>query len=219
MALSAWPAGSDTPEMALFRDRADAGARLATALQGFRGPDVLVLGIPRGGVPVAAIVAHALGGELDIIVARKAGAPGNPELAIGAVTPDGTRDVNDDVVQALAVTAAELDDAFTTASREAAERERRFRGTRPKPKLHGRTVIVVDDGIATGATIRAAIRSIRKSRPSRLVIAVPVGAPESCAENENEVARAVAGLLLARFGVEIARQQSPGLRGVLCLLR
>ena len=173
--------------MALFRDRADAGARLATALQGFRGPDLLVLGIARGGVPVAATVAHTLGGELDVIVARKASAPGNPELAIGAVTPDGTRYVNDDVVQALAVTAAELDDAFTTASREAAEREGRFRGTRLKPKLYGRTVIVVDDGIATGATIRAAVRSIRKSRPSRIVVAAPVGAPESCAEIENEV--------------------------------
>ena len=173
--------------MALFRDRADAGERLAAALRPFAGPDVLVLGIPRGGVPVAAKVAAALGGELDVIVARKAGAPGNRELALGAVTSDGTRYVNDDVVRSLAVTSAELNAAFATASREAAERERRLRGPRATPKVHGRTVIVVDDGIATGATVRAAVRSIRKGRPRRLLVAAPVGALESCGEIESEV--------------------------------
>jgi predicted phosphoribosyltransferase len=127
----------------------------------------VILGIPRGGVPVAAEVAHALGAELDVIVARKAGAPGDPELAIGAVTPDGTRYVNDDLVGGLGVTPSELETTFARAEREAREREERFRGGRQGPAL-GRAVIVVDDSIATGATIRAALRSCaaRNPRPS-----------------------------------------------------
>ncbi len=160
-----------------FRDRTDAGRRLAKALERYRVPRPLVLGIPRGGVPVAAEVARALGTELDVIVARKAGAPGDPELAIGAVTPDGARYVNDDLVGGLGITKAQLEATFARAEREAREREERFRGGREGPRLRGRVVIVVDDGIATGATFRAALRSVRRGHPERLIAAAPVGAP------------------------------------------
>jgi predicted phosphoribosyltransferase len=158
-----------------LHDRQDAGRRLARALERHRDPTTLVLGIPRGGVPVAAVVADALGAELGVIVARKAGAPGDPELAIGAVTPDGSRYVNDDLVRGLEITDADLERSFARAEREARERDERFRRGRAAPNTAGRTVIVVDDGIATGATMRAALRSARRGTPSHLVAAVPVG--------------------------------------------
>ena len=157
-----------------FRDRIEAGRRLARELERYRSPTTVVLGIPRGGVPVAAEVARALGAQLDVVVARKAGAPGQPELAIGAVAPDGTRYVNDDLVAGLGLTDPQIDTAFERAQREAREREERFRGGRTAPVLRGRTAVVVDDGIATGATLRAALRSVRRSKPARLVAAAPV---------------------------------------------
>jgi putative phosphoribosyl transferase len=142
--------------------------------------NALVLGIPRGGVPVAAEVARVLGSELDVIVARKAGVPGNPELALGAVTSDGARFVNDDLIGGLGLSKEAVDGAFEKATREARDREVRFRGDRPKPKVRDRTVIVVDDGLATGATMLATVRSVRRGTPGRLVAAVPVGSPETC---------------------------------------
>lgn len=166
--------------MASFVDRTQAGVRLAAALRRYRGMNALVLGIPRGGLPTAAEVARVLDAELDVIVARKAGVPGNPELALGAVTPDGARFVNDDLIAGLGLSKEAVDGAFAKAMREADEREDRFRGHRPKPNLGDRTVIVVDDGLATGATMLAAVRSIRRGAPARLVAAVPVGAPETC---------------------------------------
>jgi putative phosphoribosyl transferase len=162
-----------------LHDRIDAGRRLARALERYRGERPVVLGIPRGGVPVAAEVARVLEADLDVIVARKAGAPGDPELAIGAVTPDGARYVNDDLVDGLGITKAQLDTTFERAEREARERDERFRGGRDAPDLHGRVVIVVDDGVATGATLRAALRSVRRRHPKRVVAAAPVGAPGS----------------------------------------
>lgn len=174
-------------QMSVFRDRADAARRLAAALRAIRGADVLVLGLARGGVPIAAEIADELGGELDVIAACKAGAPGNPELALGAAASDGARYVNDDVVQALGIAPAELEAALQAAGHEAKERERRFRGTRRARRIRGRVVILADDGVATGATLRAAIRSVQKEHPRRLVVAVPVGAPESCAEIERTV--------------------------------
>jgi putative phosphoribosyl transferase len=164
-----------------FVDRTTAGNRLAAALTlPYRGKNALVLGIPRGGVPVAAEVARALDAELDVIVARKAGVPGHPELALGAVTSDGARFVNDDLISGLGLSQEAVDGAFEKATREAREREVRFRSGRPKPKVRDRTVIVVDDGVATGATMLAALRSVRSADPARLVAAVPVGAPETC---------------------------------------
>ncbi len=169
-----------------FHDRAEAGRRLASALERYRSPTTVVLGIPRGGVAVAAEVARALGAQLDVVVARKAGAPDQPELAIGAVAPDGTRCVNDDLVAGLGLTDPEVDAAFEQAQREAREREERFRAGRAAPTLRGRTVIVVDDGIATGATLRSALRSARRARPSRLVAAVPVAPSGSRSAFRNE---------------------------------
>jgi putative phosphoribosyl transferase len=173
--------------MAIFHDRADAGRRLARALRHLRGGDLLVLGIPRGGVPIAAEVAHALSAELDIIVARKAGAPDQPELALGAVTSDGIRFSNADVIGSLGLTAGEVAASFAQAAGEAGSREERLREGRAKPKIEGRTVLLVDDGLATGATLRAAIRSVRRSRPARLIAAVPVGSPKTCEVVRHEV--------------------------------
>ena len=165
---------------AFFADRADAGIRLGKALLQYRGQRPLVLGIPRGGVPVAAEVARALDGDLDVIVARKMGSPVSPELAMGAVTADGVRYLNQETIRDLAVPAEYLEDVAREKSAEALARERRFRSGRPPLAVEGRTVILVDDGLATGSTMIAAARSIRARHPARLVIAVPVGPRDTC---------------------------------------
>jgi len=164
-----------------FHDRIEGGRALAGALSAYRGKNVLVLGIPRGGVPVAAEVARELGADLDIVVARKLGAPGQPELAIGAVTANGGRYLNEAYIRELGVSQRYLEQETARKSTEAKDREARLRGRRPAATIEGRTVIVVDDGLATGATMRAALRSVRQRAPARLVMAAPVGAPESCA--------------------------------------
>jgi putative phosphoribosyl transferase len=164
-----------------YRDRREGGTRLAEALAPYRGQRPVVLGIPRGGVPVAAVVAHELGGELDVVVARKLGAPRHEELAIGAVTADGARYLNQDVIRAIGVSDEYLERVTQEQIREARSREQRFRGARAPESLTGRTVILVDDGLATGATMRAAARAVRARGPARLVIAVPVGSAETCA--------------------------------------
>ena len=166
----------------LFRDRVDAGVQLAAALERYHGQDVLVLGIPRGGVVVAAEVARRLGAALDVIVARKLGAPISRELAIGAVTADGERYLNEDILRELGVTERYLQRVTEEEQAEARRREERFRAGRPPARVAGRTVILVDDGLATGATMRAAVRSVRRHGPARLVVAVPVGARETCEE-------------------------------------
>jgi putative phosphoribosyl transferase len=170
----------------LFRDRTDAGAKLAEALKEYRGRDVLVLGIPRGGVPVAAEVAHRLDADLDIIVARKLGAPISRELAIGAVTANGGRYLNEEIIRELHVSPTYLQTVTAEERAEARRREDRFRGAHHMARVKDRVVIIVDDGLATGATIRAAVRSVRKKHPARLIVAVPVGAAESCAALRDE---------------------------------
>ena len=165
-----------------FRDRWDAGRVLAEALEPYRARHPLVLGIPRGGVVVAAEVARLLGADLDIVVARKLGAPGHSELAIGAVTADGGRWLNGSIVSSLGVGAEYIDEVTRAEMAEANARETRFRGVRPAPEVAGRVVILVDDGFATGATVRAAARALRRKKPALLVLAAPVGAPDTCDE-------------------------------------
>ncbi len=178
---------SIVPSERMFADRVDAGARLAEALESYRARRPLILGIPRGGVPVAAEVARHLDAELDVVVARKLGAPGAPELAIGAVTANGGRYLNDRLIREIGVRQPYID-AVTAAQRaEAERREARFRDGRPPPEIAGRVVIVVDDGLATGATMRASVRSVRQGKPAVIVAAIPVGAAQSCAELRAEV--------------------------------
>jgi putative phosphoribosyl transferase len=171
----------------LFFDRADAGRSLAARLERYRDQDVVVLGIPRGGVPVAAQVASHLGADLDVIVARKLGAPFNLELAIGAVTATGGRFLNDDLIEDLRISDAYLAAVTAEQRDEACRREEQFRGQRPACRVEGRVAILIDDGLATGATMRAAVRSLRQRQPSRLIVAVPVGSSQACAAVRSEV--------------------------------
>jgi len=164
----------------LFKDRKEAGEVLAECLAAYRDKDALVLGIPRGGVPVAAEVARGLNAEMDIIVARKLGSPDSAELAIGAVTANGGRFLNEEVIRELDVSDTYLARVTEVEMAEARLREERFRRSRPAPTLNDRIVILVDDGLATGATMRAAVRSVRKAMPARLVVAVPVAPPQTC---------------------------------------
>ena len=162
-----------------FRDRQDAGRQLGRLLLRYRDAVPAVLALPRGGVPVGYEVARALGAPLDVLVARKIGAPSQPELGIGAIAPGGVIVLDERTVAALGVTEAELEAIVARETAEMARRLARYRGDRPPPELRDRTVIVVDDGLATGVTARAAIASVRLEEPQAVVLAVPVAAPES----------------------------------------
>lgn len=178
------------PTAALFTDRADAGRQLADALRARHLTDPLVLAIPRGGLPVAEPVARALSGDLDIVSARKVGAPDQPELAIGAVTADGGLFLDQALADEIGVTPAWLTEAIARERDEAKRRMQRFRGDAPPVAIAGRTVLIVDDGLATGATMQAAVRAVRRQQPARLIVAVPVGsrqAIEALAREADEV--------------------------------
>jgi predicted phosphoribosyltransferase len=165
-----------------------AGRELAARLRGYAGRnDVVVLALPRGGVPVAFEVARELGAPLDVFLVRKLGVPGHPELAMGAIASGGVRVVNHDVVSALRIPDEVIEAVASRELAELARREQLYRGDRPAPDVSGLTVILVDDGLATGSTMRAAIEALRQRGAARIVAAVPVGAPETC-EEMNRVA-------------------------------
>jgi predicted phosphoribosyltransferase len=165
----------------LFRDRLEAGRRLAEKLSDYAGkPDVVVLALPRGGVPVAAEVARALDAPLDIFLVRKLGLPGQEELAMGAIASGGSRVLNTSLLRRLHVPPETVDAVAMRESRELDRRERAYRGPHAPPAVRGRTVILVDDGLATGASMHAAVAALRAQEPARIVVAVPVGAPSTC---------------------------------------
>ena len=167
----------------LFRDRRDAGRFLAGLLEEYRGrPDVIVLGLPRGGVPVAYEVATALGAPLDVFLVRKLGTPGREELAMGAIASGGVIVINDDVVRGLAIAPEAIQHAAEREGRELVRREQAYREGRPFPVVTGTVVIVVDDGLATGSSMRAAIEALRSLRPARIVVAVPAAPQSTCRE-------------------------------------
>jgi predicted phosphoribosyltransferase len=164
-----------------YANRREAGVVLAGRLREFAGrSDVVVLGLPRGGIPVAFEVATALNAPLDVFVVRKLGLPGHPELAMGAIASGGVRVLNDELLGQLHVPASAIDAVARVERAELERRERAYRGARPAVPLDGRIVILVDDGLATGSTMRAAVLAIRRVLPSRIVVAVPVGARETC---------------------------------------
>jgi putative phosphoribosyl transferase len=168
-------------ELLPFQDRAEAGRILAAKLSAYSSrDDVLVLGLPRGGVPVAFQVAQALKVPLDVFVVRKLGTPWNPELAMGAVASGGVQVLDLSIVRELCVSEVNIQEVTTSELRELERRERLYRGNRPVPELAGKTVIVVDDGIATGCSLLAAIAAIRRQKAARIVVAIPVAPAHGC---------------------------------------
>ena len=191
--------------MEIFSDRPEAGRKLAQKLRHYAGqPDVIVLALPRGGIPVGYEVAHALDAPLDVFVVRKLGVPGREELAMGAIASGGVRLLNADVVEALRIPARAIEAASAREQEELQRRERAYRDGRPAPNVHGRTVILVDDGIATGSTMRAAITALRKQQTARIVAAVPV-APRHVCEEFREVADEVVCLLTPEYFVAVGQ--------------
>jgi len=184
------PPGTDVPgspqrgrRTMLFRDRSDAGRQLASKLMRYANrDDVVVLALPRGGVPVGYEVAQALHAPLDVFVVRKLGVPGHEELAMGAIASGGVRILNESVLSQLPISEEEIEKASARADEELRRRELAYRDGRPPLDLEGKIVILVDDGLATGSTMRAAVEALRRTKPGWIVVAVPVGASESCGE-------------------------------------
>ncbi|WP_017720263.1 phosphoribosyltransferase [Kamptonema formosum] len=170
-----------------YRDRTEAGRLLAEQLQAYASrPEVLVLALPRGGVPVAFEVARRLNAPLDICLVRKLGAPGYKELAMGAIAPGGVMVLNQNVVGELRISKENIERVAAEEQQELERRNRTYRGDRPAPDIQNRTVILVDDGIATGSTVRAAIATLRQQKPERVVVAVPVAPLSTCNELKAE---------------------------------
>jgi predicted phosphoribosyltransferase len=171
-----------------FRDRREAGRFLAEKLSVYANrPDVIVLALPRGGVPIAYEVARALNAPLDVFLVRKLGVPGHEEFAMGAIAPGGVRILNDEVVRALGIPDYSIDAVAAKEQQELTRRERLYRGDRPPPEVRGKTVLLVDDGLATGATMLAAIKALRQQEAGRIVVAVPIASPETCDQMRGHV--------------------------------
>jgi len=167
----------------IFQDRREAGRKLADKLHDYRNmPELLVLALPRGGVPVGFEVARALNAPLDVFVVRKLGLPGHEELAMGAIASGGVRVMNDSVLRHADVPQSMIDAVTAREQSELARREQLYRGGRPPLQVEGRTVLLVDDGLATGSTLRAAIAALRRMHVGKLVVAAPVGAPDTCVQ-------------------------------------
>jgi predicted phosphoribosyltransferase len=178
-----------------FRDRTEAGQVLAEKLRAYAGrDDVIVLALPRGGVPVGFEVARALGAPLDVFVVRKLGVPGHEELAMGAIASGGVRVLNHDVVHGMGIPERVIEAVAAAEERELARREQLYRDGRPAPDVRGRIVILVDDGLATGSTMRAAVAALRELGPKRIVVAVPTASPAACAEFAEIVEEAVCAI-------------------------
>jgi putative phosphoribosyl transferase len=184
-----------------FRNRQHAGTFLATKLQHLANdPDLIVLAVPRGGVPVAYEIATALNAPLDIFIVRKLGVPIYEELAMGAIASGGVRVLNNEVIRKLGITPRMIDAVAAEQQSELERRELEYRHGRAPLDVTGRTVILVDDGLATGASMRAAVQALRKRNPKRIIVAVPVGAAETCEQFESEVDEVVCGRRPEHFG-------------------
>jgi putative phosphoribosyl transferase len=178
-----------------FVDRTQAGRFLATKLMDYaHNPDVIVLGLARGGLPVAYPIAHALDAPLDVILVRKLGVPGQRELALGAIAVGGVRLINREIASAIGISQTEIEYIIAQEQQELIRREKIYRGDRPPLALEGRVVILVDDGLATGASMRAAVLAVRKMKPARIVVAVPVASEETCDALRPEVDEIVCGV-------------------------
>lgn len=178
-----------------FKNRTEAGRRLADGLRGYAAdPKVLVLALPRGGVPVAYEVAEALGAPLDVFLVRKLGVPGQEELALGAIASGGVRVLNEDLVRGLRIPGEIIDAISEKEQRELERRERLYRGNRPAPDVRNRTVVLVDDGLATGSTMRAAVTALCRQEPARIVVAVPVASGDVCRAFQREADEVVCAL-------------------------
>ncbi|MDQ1254148.1 MAG: Phosphoribosyl transferase [Euryarchaeota archaeon] len=174
--------------MSFFNDRTDAGKILSERLSEYANrEDVLILALPRGGVPVAFEVAKELNLKMDIFIVRKLGVPGNEELAMGAIASGNIRVLNEDVIRSFRIPQKAIDEATANELEELERRERIYRKNRPVPKISGSTVILIDDGLATGATMRAAVAAVKTKNPAKVIIAVPVAAPDTCSDFGSEV--------------------------------
>lgn len=199
-----------TPEGgAIYADRADAGRVLARLLSNIRAtPGALLLALPRGGAPVGFEISQRLNLPLDVSIVRKLGAPGREELAMGAIASGDLVVLNQPVIRALHLSDDDISRVIERERIEVARREQQFRGSRPPPDVRGRVVILVDDGLATGATMRAAAQSIRARSPERLIVAVPVGTQEACAELKADVDEVICAATPARFSAVGAQYRS-----------
>ena len=184
----------------IFQDRFDAGQRLAARLEHFAGdPNVILLALPRGGIPVAYEIARTLHVPMDVFIVRKLGLPGHEELAMGAIASGGVLVLNQQVVERLSISKSVIEAVARQQEEELHRREQLYRGDLPFPDLRGKTVILIDDGLATGSTMRAAVRAVRAEGAKRIVVAVPVASPETCREFETEVDEAICAVTPLSF--------------------